>query len=120
MSVALLAVPAHCSRAPKPSLSLRRAHQASRRVGTAAGGVARRSATTCQLELPGLPDEVLAEAAVRFPGRSRESRLLVQMASRREVLLCPQDDALVARRARETHTLEIGRASCRERVSLNV
>ena len=27
------------------------------------------------------------------------------MAGRREVLLCPQDDALIARRARETHTL---------------
>src|SRR5438046_10151567 len=96
MSVALLAVPAHCSRAPKPSLSLRRAHQASRRVGTAAGGVARRSAATCQLELPGLPDEVLAEAAVRFPGRSRDSRLVVHMASRRAVRLCLLEDSHAA------------------------
>src|SRR5947207_14555938 len=118
MSIALLAVPAHCSRAPRPSL--RRAHRASRRVGTATRGLPRHSAATCQLELPGLGDEIVSETAMGFARRSRKSRLLIQTAGRRQVLLRPQDDALIARRAREAHTLPDQRASQAEAASLRL
>src|ERR1700730_5087385 len=58
-----------------------------------------------QLELPGLADQIVAEAVMGIPRRSRESRLLVQMAGRRALLLRPRDDALIARRVREAYTL---------------
>src|SRR6266853_3437200 len=81
---------AHCTRAGIASLS---------RVRAARGN------GMPQLELPGLADEIVSEAAMGFPRRSRESRLLVQVAGRREVFLRPQDDSLIAGRAREAHAL---------------
>src|SRR5437016_12541761 len=82
------------ARAPPHRLVGNGARQARKRPRSA---LALRCGSARQLELPGLGDEVLPEAAVRLTRRALESRLLVEVARRGEVLLRPQRDAPVTR-----------------------
>src|SRR5438874_1312257 len=90
------------ARAPPHRLVGNGAREARKRPRSA---LALRCGSARQLELPGLGDEVLPEAAVRLTRRALESRLLVEVARRGEVLLRPQRDALVTRGARKAHAL---------------
>src|SRR3989441_11613394 len=65
----------------------------------------RRTPTSSQLQLPGLGDEVLAEAVVLLLAHDAEARRLVQASSRAQLALGPQHDLAVARRAREANAL---------------
>src|ERR1700756_151279 len=64
-----------------------------------------RAGASGQAELPVLGDEILPEAVMRLARGARESRLLVEVARRGEVLLSPQDDPLIACGARKAHAL---------------
>src|SRR5207253_11296253 len=65
----------------------------------------RRTPTSAQVPLPGLGDEVLAEAVVLLLAHDTEARRLVQASSRAQLALGPQHDLAVARRAREANAL---------------
>ena len=58
-----------------------------------------------KLELPGLGDQVVREAMVRFLRRLPEPCLAIETASRGEILLRPEHDLAVADLPREAHAL---------------